>query len=99
MIKGRIPGLPIVYESQKSPKIIVDSRDDKKQVESQLNGHNSKVGFATNISSSLYCLLEKFPVGSIEHETILKRLKIGRVIQGEIIDGVKGLQVPPFRSH
>jgi hypothetical protein len=26
-------------------------------------------------------------------------LKIGRVIQGEIIDGVKGLSVPPFRNH
>jgi hypothetical protein len=99
MIKGKISGIPIVYESQKAEKIVVDSRDDKKQVEGQLNGYNSKVGFATNISSSLYCKLEEFPKGSPEHETILKRLKIGRVIQGEIIDGVKGLQVPPFRNH
>ena len=99
MIKGRQFGLPIIYESQKTEKVIVDSRDDKKQVEAQLNGHNSKVGFATNVSSSLYCLLEEFEEGSIEYQTILKRLKIGRVIQGEIIDGVKGLQIPPFRNH
>jgi hypothetical protein len=99
MIKGKIKGIPIVYESQKAEKIVVDSRDDKKQVEGQLNGYNSKVGFATNISSSLYCLLEEFSKGSLEHDTISKRLKIGRVIQGEIIDGVKGLKVPPFRDH
>jgi hypothetical protein len=99
MIRGKISGIPIMYESQKTEKTLVDSRDDKKQVEGQLNGYNSKVGFATNISSSLYALLEEFPEGSKEHETILKRLKIGRVIQGEIIDSVKGLKVPPFRNH
>jgi hypothetical protein len=99
MIKSKIPGIPIIYESQKAEKIVVDARDDKKMVEGQLNGYNSKVGFATNISSSYYTLLEEFPWGSPEHETILKRLKIGRVIQGEIIDGVKGLHVPPFRNH
>ena len=99
MLRGKVGGNPIVYESQKAEKIVVDSRDDKKQVESQLNGYNSKVGFATNISSSLYTLLEEFAEGSPERETILKRLKVGRVIQGEIIDGVKGLKVPPFRNH
>lgn len=99
MIKGRQLGNPIIYESQKSEKTIVDSRDDSKQVESQLNGFNSKVGFATNISSSLYCMLEEFPDGSKEKEILYNRLKIGRVIQGEIIDGVKGLKVPPFREH
>jgi hypothetical protein len=99
MLKGKTHGTPIVYESQKANVTIVDSRDDKSQVESQLNGYNSKVGFATNISSSMYTMLEEFPMGSDEQEAILKRLKIGRVIQGEIIDGVKGLQVPPFRDH
>jgi hypothetical protein len=99
MLKGKLNGIPIVYESQKAEMTIVDSRDDKSQVESQLNGYNSKVGFATNISSSMYTMLEEFPMGSDEQEAILKRLKIGRVIQGEIIDGVKGLKVPPFRDH
>ena len=99
IVKCRIPGIPVVYESKKAEKVIVDSRDDKKQVESQLRGYNSKVGFATNISSSLYCMAEEFPEGSPEKEAIMKRLKIGRVIQGEIIDGVKGLEVPAFRNH
>jgi len=97
--KGKIEGLPIIYESKTAEKIVVDSRNDKEQVESQLNGYNSKVGFATNISSSMYTFLEEFPRASLKHDTILKRLKIGRVIQGEIIDGVKGLKVPPFRDH
>ena len=99
MRKGKIPGVPIMYESKNSEKVVVDSRNDDEQVKGQLNGYNSKVGFATNISSSLYCLLDEFPMGSEEHSTILKRLKIGRVIQGEIIDGVKGLEIPPFRNH
>jgi hypothetical protein len=99
IIKGRIPGIPIIYESKKAEKNLVDLRDDKKQVESQLKGHNSKVGFATNVSSSLYALLDEFPKDSREYRAISTRLKIGRVIQGEIIDGVKGLDVPPFREH
>ena len=99
ILKGRIPGIPIIYESKKAEKTIVDSRDDQKNVECQLNGYNSKVGFATNISSSIYTMLEEFPMGSEEQDALLKRLKIGRVIQGEIIDGVKGLSVPPFREH
>jgi hypothetical protein len=99
ILKGKIPGLPVVYESQKATKSVVNSRDDESQVKMQLKGHNSKVGFATNISSSYYAILEEFPENSQEKETILKRLKIGRVIQGEIIDGVKGLTVPPFRQH
>jgi hypothetical protein len=99
MLKGQTAGIPIIYESQKAEKELVNARDDRKQVAGQLNGHNSKVGFATNISSSLYAMLEEFPKGSDEWLAILKRLKIGRVIQGEIIDGVKGLKVPPFRDH
>lgn len=99
MVSNRVTGLPIVYESEKAKKAKVDSRNDAEQVDAQLRGHNSKVGFATNISSSIYTLLEEFPVGSVEHDTLLNRLKIGRVIQGEIIDGVKGLNIPPFRDH
>jgi len=99
MIKGRQLGNPIIYESQKIEKTIVDSRNDEEQVKSQLNGFNSKVGFATNISSTIYSMLEEFPDGSKEKEILQNRLKIGRVIQGEIIDGVKGLSVPPFREH
>ena len=99
MMKGKKFGVPIIYESKKAEKAIINSKDDETQVKSQLNGYNSKVGFATNISSSIYTMLEEFPMGSKEQEVLLNRLKIGRVIQGEIIDGVKGLQVPPFREH
>ena len=90
---------PIIYESVKAEKSIVDSRDDETQVKVQLNGHNSKVGFATNISSSIYAMLEEYPKDSEEYKTLSNRLRIGRAIQGEIIDSVKGLEVPPFREH
>ena len=99
IIKGKVNGNPIMYESQKAEKKIVDSRNDAEQVEAQLNGYNSKVGYATNVSSSLYALKEEFPLGTKEREVIENRLKIGRVIQGEIIDSVKGLKVPTFREH
>lgn len=99
MSAGQIPGLPIMYESAKSPKQPTDLHNDTEQVHSQLNGYNSKVGFATNISSALYTMLANFDKGSQEYETIQNRLIIGRVIQGEIIDSVKGLEVPPFRNH
>jgi len=99
IMKSIISGLPIMYESQNVQKSIVDLRNDKEQVECQLNGYYSKLGFATNVSSSLYSMLEEYSVSSREHDTILKRLKIGRVIQGEIIDSVKGLKVPEFRNH
>lgn len=99
MKKSRIVDLPIIYESKKAEKCVVDLRNDRQQVECQLNGYNSKVGFATNISSSLYALLETFPSETDEYQAIMNRLKIGRAIQGEIIDGVKGLKVPPFRNH
>lgn len=99
IIKGKIPSLPISYESVKMEKLFVDAADDEKMVESQLLGHSQKVGYATNVSSSLYCLLNNFIPGSMEHSAILNRLKIGRKVQGEIIDSVKGLKVPPFRDH
>jgi len=99
MARTKISGLPIIYESTKASKKIIDSRNDEEQVELQLLGHNSKVGFATNISSTLYAIRENFPEGSPEWVTINNRLIIGRVIQGEIIDSVKGLHVPPFRDH
>lgn len=97
--KGRMYDVPIVYNSQKLEKTIVDSRNDAELVAVQLNGYNSKVGFATNISSSFYTMLEEFQRGTPEYDVIANRLKIGRAIQGEIIDGVKGLKVPPFREH
>jgi hypothetical protein len=32
IIKGKIPGIPVIYESQKAEKRIIDSRDDEEQV-------------------------------------------------------------------
>jgi hypothetical protein len=99
MIEGRIPSLPIFYESKKANKIIIDDTSESILVDAQIKGYNSKVGFCTNVSSSYFCLQEEFPVDSPERKVISNRLKILRAIQGEIIDGVKGLEVPPFRNH
>ena len=93
MRRGRIPGLPILYESRKAEKKTVDLRNDEEQVAGQLVGYDSKVGFATNISSSLYCMLEEFSVDSEEYNTIQKQwYKYGEVdwvLMASILDEYK----------
>ena len=44
-------------------------------------------------------MLDEYPMGSEEREIILNRLKIGQVIQGEIIDGVKGVRGSPVSGN
>jgi len=42
----------------------------------------NKIGFYTNVSSTLYALLANFKTPSPERETILNRLKYGRALKG-----------------
>jgi hypothetical protein len=59
----------------------------------------NKIGFFTNISSSLYALLYDFPEGTLERKQIETRLKYGRVLQGIAIDSAKGLMTDPFPEY
>jgi hypothetical protein len=96
IIDGAYGGLPIMYETKKAPK--------SKIIESELyladlKGFNSKVGFLTNLSTTMYSMLPMFAEGSLEYQEIIRRLKQCRKLQGTIIDGTKGLIVKPIPSH
>jgi len=100
IIDGRIDNLPVMYENKKAEKIKL--KEDYKHLihESQERQiKTNKIGFLTNVSSSLYALLDDFEEGSREHTVIENRLKYGRVSQGLAIDSTKGILTDPFPEH
>jgi hypothetical protein len=97
ILAGRVAGLPVMYATEKPPKHKLGYSEEHLVVDSQAKqiGTN-KIGFYTNVSSTLYALLANFKNDSPERSTILNRLKYGRVLQGLEIDRAKGLLIPPF---
>lgn len=98
-IKCRIDGLPIFYDTTKPKKISITKESEMEVYKSHLMGMNQKVGYFTNVSTTLYTLLNNFTKGSDEYNAILQRLQWGRAMQGLEIDRIKGLAVPPFPEH
>jgi hypothetical protein len=95
---GKQLGLPIVYDTQKASKIILEGNEDE-VYKSVTTGFGTKVGFYTNVSTAYYALLANFGESSAEAKTIQQRLKYGRTLQGLEIDKQKGLVIPPFPEH
>jgi hypothetical protein len=96
IIEGASRGLPIYYETRKAEK--------KKILEEELykydiKGFNTKVGFLTNISTTMYAMLPSYKKDSQEYKTITNRLKQCRKEQGAIIDSQKGLEIRPIPAH
>ena len=93
VLESTYGGLPIFYDTNKAPK--------SKLIENELylhdaKGFNTKVGFLTNLSTTMYAMLPMFRKNSKERKELIKRLKLCRKIQGTIIDGTKGLIVKPI---
>ena len=85
-----------MYETRKAFK--------EKIIESELYkadiaGFNSKVGFLTNLSTTMYAMLPLYKEGSAEYKEIIRRLKQCRKEQGAIIDATKGLVIKPIPGH
>ena len=99
LLECRTGGLPVLYDTKKPPKIEINKSSEMELVNAQMKGFGSKVGFFTNISSTLYALLYNFPRDSLEYRIILDRLKWGRVLQGQELDKQKGLVIPSFPNH
>jgi len=96
VIDGSYGGLPVMYETHKAPKCkIVESELYK----ADLKGFNTKVGFLTNLSTTMYSMLPKFKEDSKEYKEIIRRLKQCRKEQGAIIDSTKGLDIKPIPAH
>ena len=94
-INGKIQGLPISYDKSVASKKVVDNFDPSLP-NVDMDSFNSKIGFITNVSSSLYVLQQKFEEGSREWVEIDKRLKLCRKFQGDAIDAGKGIKIKPF---
>jgi hypothetical protein len=96
IINGAYGGLPIMYETKKAPECnIVESELYK----ADMNGFNTKVGFLTNLSTTMYAMLPMFEENSKEYNGIIRRLKQCRKEQGAIIDATKGLVIRSIPSH
>lgn len=88
-IDRRMEGNPIVYTPKKAPKETIASSQSKSVTDSQIRSFGTKIGFITNVGSSMYSLMSNFGDGTIEKEILSTRLKYFRVLQGEEIDSAK----------
>lgn len=76
-------GNPITYQKKPTEKKYIDTKDLYK---ADLLSFDSKIGYITNCSTTLYSMLSLFEKGSTEYNTIIHRLKECRVAQGNEID-------------
>jgi len=95
-IHGKKDGLPILYDKNSASKRKINSLNDKILSKTDVGGFNCKVGYITNVASSLYCFIDNFIEGSKEYNEILTRIKRCRKFQGDSIDSGKGIKTEPF---
>ena len=93
LIKNAKGGLPITYTKNKTPKEVID---ENTLWEYDLKAFDSRIGFITNCSTTMYAMLPEYEGQEAQTEEIIKRLKICRKEQGNQIDKAKGLIVKPF---
>lgn len=96
MIDGANGGLPITYAKRSGVKAPI-VYDDLHLAD--IASFNSKIGFITNCSTSLYALLKNYSVGSKEYDEIYQRLKVCRYLQGAAIDKAKLGTKDTFPEH
>jgi len=93
LIDGCQHGNPIAYETRKVDKCIIT---EGRLYEADLKSFNTKIGFITNCSTTMYAMLPLYEKNSREYLEIIKRLKQCRKEQGAQIDKSKGLIVKDF---
>ena len=97
MLKSVYGGVPITYEASKIQKVPLNYKDLYKY---DAFAYNSKIGYITNCSTTLYEMLRLYEEGSPEYDEIMKRLKLCRKAQGMEIDKAKiGAKVPSIPQH
>jgi hypothetical protein len=92
-LESAMGGVPITYLKNKVPKEVIK---EESLYESDKKAFNTKIGFITNCSTTMYAMLESDDYSNVEKSEITKRLKICRKEQGNQIDKSKGLIVKPF---
>ena len=86
MISAVVGGNPITYNHPKAEKKKITQ---KSLFLADMSSMGTKIGFITNISSSLHSLYYSFLKGSVERHEIGQRLKLLRMYQGFEIDSGK----------
>jgi hypothetical protein len=95
-LDGARGGLPVTYTKNKvGKKNIVESE----LYQPDMLSFNSRVGYITNCSTTMYAMLPLYHKESSEYNEIINRLKICRKEQGNEIDKAKGLIVKQFPKH
>lgn len=89
-------GVPIVYDKENAPKVVVDKDIIFK---ADLSSMNSEIGQITNISSTFHCMISDYENGSLENKELQKRLTALRAYQGKAIDKSKGLITEPMPEN
>jgi len=85
--------LPITYDKKTTPIAIIT---DDALFQADLLSFSNDIGIITNYSTDMYAMLAQYHKKSKTHNTILERLKITRMLQGNAIDKAKGIEVEDF---
>ncbi len=96
LIEGCQYGNPIAYDTKKIDKCKID---ENKSINADLASFNTKIGFITNCSTTMYSMLALYDNNSREYKELIKRLKQCRKEQGAQIDKSKGLIVKDFPKY
>ena len=83
MIDNAFGGNTITYQKRPTEKKYIDTKDLYK---ADLLSFDSKIGYITNCSTTLYSMLPLYGKDTKEYNTIMHRLKECRVLQGNEID-------------
>ena len=89
-------GNPITYEKKKGEKKCV-LESDLAHIDSY--SFDTRIGYITNNSTTLYAMLPMFDRNSKEYNEIINRLKYCRFLQGTEIDKTKNLTSTEFPKH
>lgn len=84
--------IPITYEKKKAPKKKIK---EKNLYLTDYQSYSTKVGYITNLSTTLYEMQSLYKENSIEWNEIELRLKLCRKLQGNTIDNAKGIKTKP----
>ena len=93
IINGAAGGVPVTYERKTAPKSDINK---DKLWETDVLAFFNKIGFITNVSSTLHSLISLLEPNSPEYLAVVNRLKILTAFQSMSIDKAKGIAVMDF---
>lgn len=95
-LKCRNGGIPVYYDPKKAEKVEINESILYKV---DALSYNTKIGFITNCSTTLYEMQSCFEKDSMEYNEINVRLKLCCKEQSATIDSAKGVKCKPFPKH